>query len=376
MLAAGSVATIVLWRRLWPRIPAYIVVLVAGTALAAVGGLPVETIGSRFGGIEGGLPAPRLPHFTFDLTLALLAPALTIAMLGAVESLLSAVVADRMGGDRHEPNVELVAQGVANLAAPLFGGLPATGAIARTATNIRSGARTPIAGMLHALTLLAVLLVAAPIVRFVPLAVLAGILVVVAYQMGEWGEIKGLVRLPLAEVSVWALTFALTVVADLTVAVEAGLILAMFLALRRLSETTTIELVDAQQIEDGRLHILHDQEVPGYVAVFRIYGPLLFGTTGGLLALGDDASLPEIVILKLRHMTAIDATGLHALEQLAERLLASGRHLIVCGAASQPAAVMASSEFADHVGAENVCANTTAALGRARAIHAASRSAA
>jgi SulP family sulfate permease len=223
-LAVGTVAILVGCRVVSNRIPGPILVLLLGTAAVAIFKLPVETIGSRFGGIPSGLPHLVIPKFRSDLIHGLLGPAVTVAMLGAIESLMSAVVADRMSNDRHNPNVELVAQGVANIASPIFGGLPATGAIARTATNIRSGAQTPVAGMIHSLTLLCILLFAAPLVRFVPMAVLAGILMVVSYNMGEWREIPQLLKLTKTDVSVWLVTFTLTVFADLTVAVEAGMI--------------------------------------------------------------------------------------------------------------------------------------------------------
>jgi len=283
---------------------------------------------------------------------------------------MSAVVADRLGGDRHNPNVELIAQGLANLVSPLVGGLPATGALARTATNIRSGARTPVSGIIHALTLLAVLLVAAPLARFVPLAALAGILLMVAYQMGEWAEIPQLLKLSKADIAVWLVTFLLTVFADLTVAVETGMILAMLMFIRKVSNTTSVSAVADDDAEEGRLHVLHDKHVPEYATVFRVHGPLLFGTTESLLHITDQVhSLPPIVILKLRHVTAIDATGLRALEDLADRLHKSGRELLVCGAQSQPAALMASADFHRHVGIANICPNTAAALARADQLH-------
>jgi len=370
LFGIGTLLFLIAWRRYVVRMPGYIVALVAATALTELAGLPVATIGSRFGGIAAQFPHLTLPAFRPELILTLLSPALTIAMLGAVESLLSAVVADRMGGDRHNPNMELVAQGVANLVSPLVGGLPATGAIARTATNIRSGARTPVAGMIHAVTLLALLMVAAPLARFIPLSVLAGILLMVAYQMGEWRDIPQLLKLTKADIAVWAVTFFLTVVADLTVAVETGMILAMFLFIRKVSRTTTVSNVTERDAEDGRLHVLHDKDVPSYVTVYRIYGPLLFGATDTLHKITDHvARLPPIVILKLRHMTAIDATGLRAIEEVAARLQSAGRVLIVCGAQPQPAALMAAADFAAQVGAANLCPDTAAALHRAREIH-------
>ena len=263
---------------------------------------------------------------------------MTVALLGAIESLMSAVVADRMGGDRHNPNVELIAQGIANIASPLFGGLPATGAIARTATNIRSGARTPVAGMIHAVTLLVILLVAAPLARFIPLAVLAAILLVVAYNMGEWAEIPELLKLTKMDISVWLVTFALTVFADLTIAVEVGMVLAMFLFIRKVSQTTTVSLVTKDYVEPGRAHILQDKHIPEYVSVFRIHGPFLFGASDKIREILDHAdALAPIVILRLRNMTAIDATGLRALEDLADGLHRTNRTLILCGAPKQPA---------------------------------------
>src|SRR3954464_1346339 len=200
-------------------------------------------------------------------------------MLGAVESLLSAVVADKMGGDRHDSNMELVAQGVANLISPMVGGLPATGAIARTATNIRSGARTPVAGIVHSLTLLTILLVAAPLASAIPMAVLAAILMVVSYNMGEWDEIPDLLRLAKADIAVWIATFALTVFADLTVAVGVGMILAALLFIRRVAETTTVSAVTDDYVRDGHSHILQNKVIPSYVRIFRIHGPFLFGAT-------------------------------------------------------------------------------------------------
>ena len=369
-LAATTIVVLLVWRRLVPRVPGYIVALLGGTAAVVIFRLPVETIGTRFGGIPSGLPHIVVPRFRADLVPTLFRPALTVALLGAIESLMSAVVADRMGNDRHNPNVELVAQGVANIASPLFGGLPATGAIARTATNIRSGARTPVSGMVHAATLVAVLLVAAPAARFIPLSGLAAILLVVAYNVGDWGEIRELLKLSKMDISVWVVTFALTVFADLTLAVELGMILAMLLFIRKVSQTTTVSLVTPDYVEAGRVHILQDKKIPDYVSVFRIHGPFLFGATDQISRIVDHgAELAPIVIVRLRNMTAIDATGLRALEDLADRLHSSGRELILCGAPKQPAALMQQSEFHEHVGELNICANIEAALARASEIH-------
>src|SRR5438045_1574033 len=235
-LAVISLAIILLAALYLKRVPGYIVALLTGTVVSALLKLPIETIGTRFGGIPSGLPNLAIPPLQFHLIRPLISPAITVAMLGAIESLMSAVVSDRMSGDRHNPNVELIAQGIANVASPLVGGLPATGAIARTATNIRSGAKTPVSGMIHALTLLAILLFAAPLAKFVPLAVLAAILFVVSYNMGEWKQVPELLRLSKLEIAVWVITLLLTVFADLTVAVEAGMMLAVLIYIRNVTK--------------------------------------------------------------------------------------------------------------------------------------------
>jgi SulP family sulfate permease len=331
--------------------------------------LPVETLGTRFGGIPSGLPAFKIPQFRFDLIRPLISPAITVAMLGAIESLMSAVVSDRMSGDKHKPNVELVGQGIANIFSPLFGGIPATGAIARTATNIRSGAKTPVAGMLHAVTLLSVLIFAAPMAKFIPLSVLSAILLVVSYNMGDWSEIPELLKLSRLEIGTWLITFGLTVFADLTVAVEAGMIMAALVFIRKVTRSTTVSQVTPEYVEDGRAHILQDKQIPEYVAVFRIHGPFLFGATdklGEVLHRLDE--LPAIIILRLRNMTAIDATGLQAIEEFADAINASGRGLILCGAPERPAQLMRRLDFEKHLGRENICSNIGEALDRAKVL--------
>jgi sulfate permease, SulP family len=369
-LAVFALLLILFCMRYLKRVPGYILALFAGTALVVFLKLPVETIGTRFGGIPSGFPAIRIPQFRADLLRPLIAPAITVAMLGAIESLMSAVVSDRMSGTKHNPNVELVGQGVANIISPMFGGLPATGAIARTATNIRSGAKTPVAGMIHAATLLAIVLFAAPLARFIPLSVLAAILIVVSYNMGEWREIPELWKLTPLEIGTWLVTFALTVFADLTVAVEAGMILAALVYIRKVTATTTVTQVTDEYLREGQVHILQHKEIPSYVTIFRIHGPFLFGATDKVEEIVRKLpELPPIVVLRLRNMTAIDATGLQALEELADRVHESGRGLILCGAREQPARLMHQSEFEDHVGAGNISASIAAALERARVLH-------
>jgi SulP family sulfate permease len=370
-LGVFTLLLILIFSRYVKKVPGYIVALFVGTAIVALLKLPAETIGTRFGGIPSGLPKLQIPQFRFDLVGPLILPAVTVAMLGAIESLMSAVVSDRMSGDRHNPNVELVAQGVANIFSPLFGGLPATGAIARTATNIRSGAKTPVAGMVHALTLLAIMLFAAPYARFIPLSVLAGILLVVAYNMGEWREIPELLKLSRLEIGTWAITFLLTVFADLTVAVEVGMILAALVFIRKVTSTTTVSQVTDEYVREGYAHILQHKEIPSYATIFRIHGPFLFGATDKIdEILSQMSELPPIIILRLRNMTAIDATGLQALEKLAKAVHSSGRGLILCGAREQPARLMKQAEFEQHVGAENICHSVTEALERAKGLYA------
>jgi SulP family sulfate permease len=364
-IAATSLAVILFWPRLTKRIPGSIVALFLATAVVGGFHLPVETIGTRFGGIPQGFPHFAFPRFHAADILPLLPSAFTVALLAAVESLLSAVVADGMSGDHHKSNVELVAQGVANIVSPMFGGIPATGAIARTATNIRSGALTPIAGMVHALTLLTILLVAAPMARFVPLATLAAVLFVVAYNMGEWREIGTIVRLSKTDISVWITTCALTVLTDLTVAVGVGMSLAALLYIRRVAETTTVAAVTPEYLRDGQAHILQDKDIPSNVTILRIHGPFLFGTTEKLAEATKDLNrLGDVVILRLRNMTALDATGLHAIEQFSERLRKTGRVLLLCGARDQPSRLITRSDFLEHVGAENVLPHVRAALAR------------
>lgn len=369
-LAVFTLLVLIVCRSISARVPGPIVALLLSTAAVYFFKLPVETIGTKFGGIPGGLPHLQIPKFRADLIHGLLGPAFTVAMLGAIESLMSAVVSDRMSNDRHNPNIELIGQGVANVFSPMFGGLPATGAIARTATNIRSGAQSPVAGMIHALTLLCILLFAAPLVSYVPMAALAGILMVVAYNMGEWREIPQLLKLTKTDISVWLVTFALTVFADLTVAVEAGMILAALLFISRVASTTTVSQVTEDYVEDGRVHILQDKDIPYYATIFRIHGPFLFGATDKIAAVTENLhKLPPVVILRLRNMTALDATGLFAIEEVARQLHATKRTLILCGAREQPSQLIHQAEFAEVIGEENICENVQEALRRAEEVY-------
>ena len=370
-LGLGALAILLLLPRITRRVPASIVAVVVCTAICWLFHLPVETIGSKFGGIPRGLPPFAIPDFHAEHILPLIPSAFTVALLAALESMLSAVVADGMTGDRHNSNVELVAQGIANIVSPLFGGIPATGAIARTATNIRAGGRTPVSGMVAAVTLLLILLVAAPLASYIPLAALAAVLFVVAYRMGEWQEIGAILQMDLTAISVWLVTFALTVFADLTVAVAVGMSLAALLYIYRIAETTTVSPVTDEYIRDGLPHVLQGRILPPYVTLLRIHGPFLFGTTEKLVeATVNVEAFSDVVILRLRNMTAIDATGIHAIETFAKRLHESGRTMLLCGAMQQPSKLLNGPRFLDRVGRENIMPNIQAALDRAKEIHA------
>ena len=346
------------------RAPGPLAVLVLATATTPLFGLPVETIGSRFGGIPQELPAFALPPLSLETLGKLIPPAITIALLGAIESLLSARVADTAIEDRHDPNQELMAQGLANIAAPLFGGFAATGAIARTATNIRSGGRTPIAGMVHALVLLAMVLILAPLASHIPLATLSAIVVVVAINMGEWHECKKLRRFSNNYRAILLTTFFVTVIFDLTIAVELGMVLACLFFIYRMSELTRIERLPLKEHEGEPAFLYPDGSLR--IAAWRLYGSLFFGAVNKLEALLDPrAGHPEVVILDMQSLIQLDTTGLEGLENLLNQLQKRGCTLIVCGLNSQPGSLLYRSGFIDHLGDENVCLDLTAALARA-----------
>ena len=369
-LAAACLVVILFWPARWQRrVPGSIAALVLGTATVACFHLPVETIGSKFGGIPQGLPSPHLPSLSWDNIQHLFQPAVTIALLAAIESLLCAVVADGMVDDRHDANQELIAQGLANIVCPLFGGIAATGAIARTATNVKSGARSPIAGMVHALTLLLIVLVAAPLAKFVPLAALSAVLVNVALHMGEWHNFTRLRKWPACDSAVFLSAFALTIVVDLTVAVEIGMVLAAILFIKRSSETTQIMAVDESTETEGSQHSLIGKEVPPGVMIYRMMGAFFFGAVDKLESiLKREKSEPQVLILRMRKVVAMDATGLNALEDLYEKLHRKGKHLVLSAPHTNPLMVMEKAGFIERLGRENVCPHIDAALARSREI--------
>ncbi len=368
-----ALAIVIGWPYVSRRLPSPFVALVATTVLVRVLHLPVETIGSRFGPIHAALPAPHLPSVTFERLGTLVAPAFTIALLGAIESLLSAVVADGMIGGRHRSNMELVAQGIANIASPIFGGIPATGAIARTATNVKNGGRTPVAGLVHVVMLLLIMLFFGRWAALVPMATLAAILVVVAYRMSEWRTFRGELRAPKSDVAVLLTTFLLTVFVDLTVAIELGMVLAAFLFMRRMAEVTNIavlthEFKDPVDDFESDPNAVRRRAVPDGVEVYEINGPFFFGAAEMFKdRLGRIAGKPKVLILRLRHVPAIDSTGLHALRDLVERSRKDGTLVVLSDVHAQPIVALERSGFYYEIGEENVTGNIDDALNRARA---------
>lgn len=370
VLAAVCLAVILFWPKTWQRrVPGSIVALVLGTVVVAAFHLSVETIGSKFGGIPQALPKPQLPAWSLENIRLLIQPATTIALLAAIESLLCAVVADGMVDDRHDSNQELMAQGLANVVCPIFGGIAATGAIARTATNVKSGGRTPVAGIIHAITLLLIILAAAPLAKFIPLAALSAVLVNVALNMGEWHNFARLPKWPKCDTAVFLTAFGLTVIIDLTVAVEIGMVLAAILFIKRVSETSQITAVDESVETEGSHHSLVGKQVPEGVMVYRMFGAFFFGATDKLeSALKRERKEPDVLILRMRKVVAMDATGLNALEDLYERLHRKGKHLVLSAPHTHPLMVMEKAGFLDRIGRENVCPHVDAALARSREI--------
>lgn len=346
------------------RAPGPLAVLVVGTLAAWLLELPVETIGSRFNGIPQEFPGFGLPDLSIHDFGKLISPAITIALLGAIESLLSARVADSQIDDRHDPNQELIAQGLANIAAPLFGGFAATGAIARTSTNVKSGGRTPVAGMVHAVVLLGIVLIAAPLASYVPLATLSAIVMVVAVNMGEWHEFKELRRYSWNYRVILLATFFVTVLFDLTIAVELGMVLASLFFIYRMSELTRIERLPMKEEAHDPRFLYPDGTMR--VATWQLFGSLFFGAVNKLEELLDPREgHPEVVILDMTRLIQLDTTGLEGLENLRDKLAKRGCRLILCGLNSQPGSLLFRSGFIDQLGDDNVCADLTQALRRA-----------
>src|SRR6185503_9870685 len=372
-IAGLALAIIVLWPRVSLRVPAPFVALIVTTVLVHALHIPVETVGSRFGAIAASVPRPSLPHVTLDQMRLLVGPAFTIAMLGAIESLLSAVVADGMIGGRHRSNMELVAQGVANIVSPIMGGMPATGAIARTATNVKNGGRTPVAGMTHAVTLLVITLAAGRWAALIPMATLAAILVVVAYHMSEWRAFRAELSSPKSDVAVLLSTFGLTVLVDLTVAIEVGMVLAAFLFIRRMAEVVNISAVtneledDPTDLVDVDTNSVRTRRVPPGVEVYEINGPFFFGAAETFKdTLARVARKPRVLILRMRRVPVIDATGLHTLTDVVHRSRGDGTLVLLSEVQPQPLQALRRSVLIEEIGEEHLCPTLDAALARAR----------
>lgn len=375
-LSVATVVFILVTKRFFPRSPAMLIGMLLTTAIALLFQLPVETIGSRFGELPTGLPSPSLPSWTGWSALSdLIQPAFVIALLAAIESLLSASVADGMTGTRHHPNTELVAQGVGNIGSALFGGLPATGAIARTATNIRAGGKTPISGLVHALTLLIILLVAGQYAAMIPLAALGGILALVCWNMAEAKTFCQLLKGPKQDAAVLCLTFVLTILIDLVVAVEVGVVLAALLFIGRLAHMSYVgsirdEAAGKYTAEDPeRSRYLRD--IPDYVEVFDVQGPFFFGAVERFkdIVFSNLERGIKVIIIRLRLVPILDASGLHALEGLLEYCHKHGIELILCGLQPQPRRVIQrDSPFLNELHEENICANLDASLQRVKSI--------
>ena len=370
-LSAASLTIMIVWPRVTHRIPGSVVALVLGTAAVAVFKLPVETIGSRFGDIPHGLPLPVLPDLMPETLRALVRPATTIAILAAIESLLSAVVADGMTGARHHSDTELAAQGLANIASPLFGGIPATGAIARTATNIRNGATSPVAGIVHAVTLLLVMMAFGSQAARIPMPVLAAVLVIVSYNMCEIRSFAAILRSPRSDVAVLLTTFGLTVAVDLTVAIEVGMVLAAFLFMRRMAAVSNVREISREagdwDPEDDEAAAM--PTIPVGVEVYEIGGSFFFGAANKFKeAMNRVEAPPAVRILRLRNVLAIDSTGIHLLEELWHAASKRGTTLILSGLHAQPVQALQRYGLLARIGDDNVCADLDAALSRARAV--------
>ncbi len=372
LLAAIATLTIWFWpKKLGHRVPGSIVVIVLASVVSVVfqfhERFGIQTLGAAFGEMPRSLPAPHWPSLTFHEWRALVPAAMTVAVLGAIESLLSAVVADGMIDDRHDSNQELMGQGVANVVVGIFGGMPTTGVIARTATNVRSGGRTPVAGIIHAVVVLAILMVAAPLAKNIPLAALSAVLIVVSLRMGEWHRFVRLNHWPKSDVMIFLCAFVLTVTIDLPTAVGASLILASALMVKRLAETASVE-PDAEVTQGnaaGQQTV--GKIIPDGVVVFRVFGAFFFGAADKLeTSLRDAGQLPEILILRMRDVLVLDATGLDALEDLMEKLRIKRKDLILCGPHSQPLFALTRAGFLDKIGMDNVCGDIESALARAR----------
>ena len=372
MISIGTILTIIFWKKINRQIPGSLVALILSTLIVHFLKLPVETIGTRFGEIPNHFPMPVIPTIDLQTIQQLTSPALAIALLGGIESLLSAVVADGMIGGRHRSNMELIAQGVANIVSPLFGGIPVTGAIARTATNINNGGRTPIAGIVHAIILLLIMLFLGKWVVYIPLACLAGILVIVAYNMSEWHSFVMLLKSPRSDVTVLWGTFLITVIFDLTMAIQLGVILSIFLFMRRMALIANVRVI-TDQIEDDDdddekddPNAIEKKDIPPGVEIYEINGPFFFGASYKFMeAMNAAGRNPKVRIIRMRNVLSLDATGLNAIREQHKNSLKQGIPFIISGIHTQPLMVFEQSGLLKTIGEENIFRSIDDALKRA-----------
>ncbi len=372
-IAIGTVLIALNFSKISPKIPGSIVAIVISTAVVYFFDVPVETIESRFGEIPNSISLPEIPTINFSIIQQLIQPAIAIALLGSIESLLSAVVADGMTGGRHRSNMELIAQGTANIFSGLFGGIPATGAIARTATNIKNGGRTPIAGIIHAVVLLLIMLLFAPVAKLIPLSCLAGILVVVAWHMGEWHHFFSLLKSNRMDVVVLLTTFFLTVFFDLILAIEIGMILSSFIFMKRMSEETTFkDHSEMFKSNDERGEKLFDEEIPEIpkgVLLYEINGPLFFGASQKFQEVVSDLNFkPEILILRMRNVPFIDATGVNRLKEISNQFKEKGIQIIISGANRKVKEELLKANVYTLLGKHNITDNIKLAMDRAQIV--------
>lgn len=372
-IALSALLIIIFWQKVTHKIPGSLIAIVFTTVIVYFFNLPTPTIGSVFGEIQSNLPSPEFYSISFHTVKELMVPAITIALLAAIESLLSAVVADGMIGGRHRSNMELIAQGVANLITPIFGGIPATGAIARTATNIKNGGRTPVAGIIHALTLLIIMLFFGYLAKLIPMATLAAILVVVAYNMSEWKTFLSILKSPKSDVAVLLTTFFLTIIFDLTIAIEVGMVMAVFLFMRQMATVTNVGIVTRELSDDydeaSDPMAINKKNVPEGVEVFEINGPFFFGAAEKFKeAMRSLEDPPKVRIIRMRNVPAIDSTGIHVLEDTYKDSLKQKTQLVLSGVHTQPLMALVNSGFIDTIGENNVYGNIDDALDRAREI--------
>jgi SulP family sulfate permease len=364
-----SLLIILFWPKINKKVPGTLIAIVITTVITLLFNLNIETIGSRFGNISNSLPCIVFPHASFSMIKELMLPALTIAILAGIESLLSAVVADGMIGGSHRSNMELVAQGVANICSGLVGGIPVTGAIARTAANVKNGGRTPIAGIVHSISLLIIFLLFMPYVKLIPMASLAAILIIVAYNMGEWEAFRRIFKAPKSDALVLLVTFSLTIFFDLVIAIAIGLILASFLFMRRMADVTDVRYVVDEHEDKDQIELIDSIKTPEHVSLYEINGPFFFGAADKFVNVIREIGIPtKILIVKMSNVPAIDATGYHALDMLYDMCKKHHTELIMLNLQEQPFQALEKYGFIDILGKENICSNVEEAIVRANTL--------